>query len=98
MSGKTANVTARIQPEVKKQAEEILEKLGVPVSVLIDTLYRQIIMTNGIPYSFSIPSIPTQDTMTDNEFNEMMKKGLDLARAGKGSDVDEAFDKINRSI
>lgn len=98
MPGKTASVTARIEPEIKKQAEDILEKLGVPVSVLIDTLYRQIIMTNSIPYSFSVTEIPTQDTMTDEKFNQMMKRGLDLAKAGKGLDVDEAFDKINGSI
>lgn len=50
MAGKTANVTARVQPEIKQKAEDILDRLGVPVSVLIDSLYRQIIMTNSIPY------------------------------------------------
>ena len=45
MATKSANVTARVQPEIKQQAEAILEQLGLPVSVLIDTLYRQIIMT-----------------------------------------------------
>lgn len=64
MATKTANVTARVQPEIKQQAEEVLEKLGIPVSVLIDSLYRQIIMTNGIPYSFNIPAMPTRDSMT----------------------------------
>ncbi|MBR4036830.1 MAG: type II toxin-antitoxin system RelB/DinJ family antitoxin, partial [Oscillospiraceae bacterium] len=44
MASKTANVTARVQPEIKQQAEDILERLGIPVSVLIDSLYRQIIM------------------------------------------------------
>ena len=36
MAVKTANVTARIQPEIKEHAEAILEKLGIPVSVFID--------------------------------------------------------------
>ena len=31
MAVKTANVTARIQPEIKEHAEAILEKLGIPV-------------------------------------------------------------------
>lgn len=43
MATKSANVTARVQPEIKRQAEAVLDKLGLPVSVLIDTLYRQII-------------------------------------------------------
>ena len=49
MAAKTANVTARVQPEIKQKAEAILDQLGIPVSVLIDSLYRQIIMTNSIP-------------------------------------------------
>lgn len=44
MAVKTANVTARIQPNIKEQAEEILERLGIPVSVFIDMAYRQVIM------------------------------------------------------
>lgn len=98
MSTKTANVTARIQPEIKQQAEKILEQLGIPVSVLIDSLYRQIIMTNSIPYSFSVPSLQTRDTMTAVQFDEIMSKGLSEAKNRLGMDIDEAFDKINQSI
>lgn len=98
MATKTANVTARVHPEIKQQAEEVLEQLGIPVSVLIDSLYRQIIMTNSIPYSFSIPSLQTRDTMTDAQFNSMMSKGLTQAKAGQGLDIDDAFAEINKSI
>ena len=37
MATKSANVTARVQPEIKRQAEAVLERIGLPVSVLIDT-------------------------------------------------------------
>ncbi len=98
MAIKTANVTARVTPEVKQQAESVLEKLGIPVSVLIDSLYRQIIMTNSIPYSLSVPTIPTRDKMTDAQFNEMMKNGLNQAKAGQGYDLDSAFNMISENI
>ena len=98
MASKTANVTARVQPEIKQQAEDILERLGIPVSVLIDSLYRQIIMTNSIPYSFSVPTIPTRDAMSTVQFNEMMEKGLKQAKAGQGMDLDDAFARISVSI
>lgn len=98
MATKTANVTARVHPEIKKQAEEVLEQLGIPVSVLIDSLYRQIIMTNSIPYSFSLPTPKTRDEMTDEQFNTMMSKGLSEAKANQGASIDEAFDEINTSI
>ena len=40
MAVKTANVTARIQPNIKEQAEAILDRLGIPVSVLCVTVYH----------------------------------------------------------
>lgn len=98
MATKTANVTARVQPEIKEQAEAILDRLGMPVSVLIDSLYRQIIMTNSIPYSFSIPTIPARDNMSTRQFDAMMEKGLSQAKTGQGMDLDEAFVKISTSI
>ncbi|MCD8222745.1 MAG: type II toxin-antitoxin system RelB/DinJ family antitoxin [Clostridiales bacterium] len=98
MAIKTANVTARVQPEIKERAELVLEQLGIPVSVLIDSLYRQIIMTNGIPYSLSIPAIQTEDSLTGSQFYSMMDKGLKQAKAGQGLDLDEAFLKVNESV
>ena len=98
MATKRANVTARVQPEIKRQAEAVLDKIGLPVSVLIDTLYRQIIMTGGVPYSLTVPSLPTRDSMTDAEFNAMMEKGYRQAKTGEGLSVDEAFAKIREGV
>ena len=98
MAGKTANVTVRVQPEIKQKAEAILDQLGIPVSVLIDSLYRQIIMTNSIPYSFRIPKLPTRDGLSEEQFDQMMEKGLKQAKAGQGMDLDAAFARISESI
>ena len=98
MATKSANVTARIQPEIKQQAEAVLDKIGLPVSVLIDTLYRQIIMTGGVPFSLTVPKFPTRDGLTDGQFHEMMEKGYNQAKSGEGLSVDEAFSKIREDI
>ena len=98
MSAKSANVTARIQPEIKRQAEAILDSIGLPVSVLIDTLYRQIIMTGGVPYSLAIPKLSTRDSLTDEQFDAMMKKGYEQALSGEGLPINEAFAKIREGI
>lgn len=95
MATKSANVTARVQPEIKQQAEAVLEKIGLPVS---DISYRQIIMTGGVPYSLTVPNLPTRDSMTDAEFNTMMEKGYHQAKTGEGISVDEAFEKIRDGI
>ena len=65
MATKTANVTARIQPNIKEQAEAILDRLGIPVSVFIDMTYRQVIMQGGVPFSLEIPDkLVTRDVLT----------------------------------
>ena len=69
MAVKTANVTARIQPNIKEQAEAILDRLGIPVSVFIDMTYRQVIMRDGVPFSLDIPDkFATRDSITKAEF------------------------------
>ncbi len=97
MAAKSANVTARIEPEIKQQAEAVLERIGLPVSVLIDTLYRQIIMTGGVPYPLTVPRIKSRDEMTDAEFNAMMQKGCDQAKSGDGLALEDAFDRLRNN-
>ena len=89
MATKSANVTARVQPEIKRQAEVVLEKIGLHV---LDISYRQIIMTGGVPY------LPTRDSMTDAEFNTIMEKGYHQAKTGEGISVEEAFEKIRNGV
>lgn len=81
MAVKTANVTARIQPNIKEQAEAILDRLGIPVSVFIDMTYRQVIMRDGVPFSLDIPDkFATRDSITKAEFDTMMQTGLSQAK------------------
>ena len=44
MAAKSANLYARIEPDVKEQAEEILATLGIPASNAINMFYKQIIL------------------------------------------------------
>lgn len=98
MGAKVATVTARIEPEIKEQAEKVLNQIGVPISVLIDTLYRQIIMTGGIPYSLSIPKVQTMDTMNSKELDSVLEKGYKQAYSNDGVSIDEAFAEIDKKV
>ena len=98
MANKSANVSARVSPEIKQQAEAVLEKLGVPVSVLIDTLYRQVIYTGSIPYPLTVPKLPTLDTMSKSDFDSMMETGYNQAVADQGTEVDIAFDGLRKRL
>ena len=87
---KSANVSVRVEPEIKAQAESILSRIGLPVSVLINSLYRQIIMQGGVPFSLNIPAYTGfRDTMSDADFNAMMDTGLKQAKANESVPLDE---------
>lgn len=99
MAAKTANVLARVEPDVKEQAEAIMAKLGVPASTVINMLYKQIIMTRSIPFALSVPSAPiARDEMDTAAFNVMMEEGLSQAKAGHGHSLDEAFDLLHKDV
>nr|WP_276538652.1 type II toxin-antitoxin system RelB/DinJ family antitoxin [Dehalobacterium formicoaceticum] len=92
VASKTANVLARVEPDVKEKAESIMAKLGVPASVVINMLYKQIIMTKSIPFSLSIPTAPMAlDEMDAATFDAIMQKGLDEAKADRSRPVSEVF-------
>ena len=56
MATKSANVYARIEPDVKEQAEGILAALGIPASNAINMFYKQIILQRGLPFEVKMPS------------------------------------------
>ena len=49
--GKTATARARMEPEVKDEAERILEECGLNASEAIGMFYRQVIIHQGLPFS-----------------------------------------------
>ena len=99
MASKTANVMARVEPQVKEQAEEIMDMLGIPVSVVINTLYRQIIMTRSIPFSLSVPKVPVaRDELDDAAFYAMMERGLKEAKTDQSRLASDVFADLKREM
>lgn len=95
MAIKSANVMARVEPDIKMRAEGIMASLGVPASVVINALYHQIIYTNGLPFSLTLPpSVPTIEDMSKEDFDNEMKESLKRMENGEGIPIDEVFDEI----
>ena len=55
MATKSANLYARIEPDVKEKAERILSALGIPASSAINMFYKQTILQRGLPFEVKIP-------------------------------------------
>ena len=96
---KDSTVSARVEYAVKIEAKEILRQLGIPVSVVINSLYRQIIYKNGIPFALTIPTRPKGlDEYTKEELNEKLMRGYKEALAGQGEPFEAVFDELERGL
>ena len=52
---KTSSVFARVEPEIKEQAEQVLEQLGIPMSNAIGLFLNQVVLQRGIPFEIKLP-------------------------------------------
>ena len=96
---KDATVSVRIDTNLKKEAEEILQELGIPVSVVINSLYRQIVYRNGIPFSLVIPKTPqTLDTLTAEELNAKLYHSYEQSLQKEGREYSEVFDEFEKGL
>lgn len=94
---KSANLYARIEPDLKEQAEAILNALGIPASNAITMFYKQIVLHNGIPFDLKIPNHPTDiSRMTESQFNEELEKGYKNMQEGNTIPMEQAFSDIRK--
>lgn len=95
---KTANLYARIEPEVKEQAESILEALGIPASNAITMFYKQIILQRGIPFDVKIPKNKAVSiaTLSEEELGEELEKGYADILEGRIKSANAVFADIRK--
>lgn len=73
---KSSNLYARIEPNVKEQAEAILSELGITASTAINMFYKQIILQEGLPFDVKLNSRPLDvSKITEEELNLELEKG-----------------------
>ncbi|MGB5684963.1 MAG: type II toxin-antitoxin system RelB/DinJ family antitoxin [Candidatus Electrothrix sp.] len=83
---KTATIQARINPEVKREAQNILSQLHMTMSEAIALYLTQITLHKGIPFEIKIPNEVTQKALKDSE------AGKNLHRADTVADL---FEELN---
>lgn len=91
---KSANLYARIEPDLKERAESILSALGIPASNAITLFYKQIVLQNGLPFPVKLPEHPLDiHRMMATELHAELKKGYADAKAGCTVPMAQAFVK-----
>ncbi len=54
MATKTAMIRARVEPDLKDDAENILKKLGLKPSQAITLFYKQVVLNKKVPFEISL--------------------------------------------
>jgi DNA-damage-inducible protein J len=83
--GKTAMVRARVEPELKEQAENVFQRLGLNATQAITLFYKQVEFRQGLPFEVVIPTEITRETF------EATEAGQDLVVC---EDAAEMFTKL----
>lgn len=94
---KTSTLNLRVNPNLKKSAEDILARLGIPMSTAIDIYLNQITMTGGIPFPVTLPKVPdaiNADMMSIDEIRNELKLGIDDIENGNVQDAILAFEEF----
>lgn len=98
MAAKSANLYARIEPDVKEQAESILSALGISASNAINMFYKQIILQRGLPFDVKLPSSRPADmsALSEAELNSELEKGYADIKAGRTKEASTVFADIRK--
>ena len=62
---KTSTISARINPALKKKAEEVFKELGLTSSQAITLFYKQVELQKGLPFAVKIPNNITEQALED---------------------------------
>ncbi|WP_248628361.1 type II toxin-antitoxin system RelB/DinJ family antitoxin [uncultured Enterococcus sp.] len=89
---KTANINIRIEPEVKKEAEELFGSFGISVTDAINIFLHTSLMQGGFPFVIKQPKY-------NKETEEAMQEARDIL-AGKIQaktyhSVEELFNELD---
>ena len=95
---RTSNVFARVEPDVKEQAEKVLNQLGIPMSNAIGIFLRQVVLQRGIPFDMKLPSNQplAMGSLSEEQFNSEIEKGLRDLAAGKVIPADRLAEDMRR--
>ena len=82
---KTEMIRARVEPELKREAEDLFSTLGLSTTEAITLFYKQVTLHKGLPFAVRIP-------------NEETVEALEQARNRDGLTEYGSLDELRASI
>ena len=86
-----ATINIRIEENLKKDAEEVLNELGLGMTSAITIFLKQVVRTNSIPFAIEIPNKETLKAFQEVEDIKSGKK-----KAKKYSSVEEIKNDLEK--
>ena len=62
---KSKMIRARVEPELKHDAEAVLNKLGMTPTEAITLFYKQVTLYRGLPFPVRIPNAATRKALRE---------------------------------
>ena len=75
---KTEMIRARVEPELKFQAEAVFSGLGLSPTEAITLFYRQVTLHHGLPFAVKIPNAETLTALRQARTGEGLTEYADL--------------------
>ncbi len=82
---KTATIRARIEPQLKSEAENILDQLGLTATQAVTLFFRQLVLQRRLPFELVLPNAITLRTFAETD------RGENLVSC---EDLEELFEKL----
>ena len=70
---KTTTMNIRIEPELKKEVEEVLKDLGMNIADAVTIYFKQIVLTDSIPLQLKRPKFNKETLNAIEEADDIMK-------------------------
>ena len=96
----TSVVYARIDTNLKENAEAVLSQLGISPSSAIQMLYSQIVLQKGMPFDLRLPApVPkAAGAMSREELDRELSHAVDSMKAGRVFSADEVDEILSREF
>ena len=93
---KNETLHIRVNGNVKMQAEQTLEILGVSISEAVNMLLHQINLVGGLPFNVRIPLVSERVTVNSKEelYNKL-DAGMKQIQEGKTVDADVVMSQLS---
>lgn len=87
---KTDTLNIRIEPELKKEADETLNELGMNTAEAVTVFLKQVVLTDSIPFKIQKPKLNKETIKAIDD----VEKGIGLSK--EYDNLDEMWEELGK--